>query len=187
MKPSVSSIGSKLMRRVLRASIAGVAFAGIGAAVSTACLDRPVGEQTPRVSNIFVDQIAQTAIDKIDLLFMIDNSVSMQDKQQTLIAALPELVDRLITPICIGQNGQPTGQRSDQEGNCPQGSEPEFTPIRDIHIGVVSSSLGAHGGEQCKFVEGGDRDVSNEDNAHLLASLPRGSAVVDAATADLGF
>src|SRR5687767_6549593 len=114
MKSSVSLVGSKLKRRVLRAGVAGIAFLGIGVAVTTACLDRPVGEQSPRVSNIFVDQIAQTAIDKIDLLFMIDNSVSMQDKQNTLREALPELVDRLITPTCVDAQGNLTAQRSDQ-------------------------------------------------------------------------
>ena len=104
---------------------------------------------SPRVSNIFVDQIAQTAIDKIDLLFMIDNSVSMQDKQNTLREALPELVDRLITPTCVDGDGNLTAQRSDQEGRCPEGLQPEFTPIRDIHIGVLSSSLGGYGTDSC--------------------------------------
>jgi len=30
---------------------------------------------------LFVDQIVQTAVDRIDLLFMVDNSASMADKQ----------------------------------------------------------------------------------------------------------
>src|SRR5687767_13261200 len=38
---------------------------------------------------------------KLDLLFMIDNSSSMADKQQVLSMAIPELVDRLIDPKCV--------------------------------------------------------------------------------------
>ena len=45
---------------------------------------RPVEPQDPRTNNVYVDQIRQTAVDKIDLLFMIDNSISMADKQEIL-------------------------------------------------------------------------------------------------------
>src|SRR5688572_6462641 len=49
--------------------------------VASACLDRPIGSPEPVTTNIFVDKITQTSVDKIDLLFMIDNSISMSDKQ----------------------------------------------------------------------------------------------------------
>lgn len=41
-----------------------------------ACLDRPLGVTRPRTTNIFVDVISQESIERIDLLFMIDNSSS---------------------------------------------------------------------------------------------------------------
>src|SRR5687767_11308765 len=50
--------------------------------ISSACLDRPIGSPPPVTTNIFVDRITQTSVDKIDLLFMIDNSISMSDKQE---------------------------------------------------------------------------------------------------------
>src|SRR5918995_3648511 len=73
--------------------------------VSSACLDRPIGRPEPVTTNIFVDQITQTSVDKIDLLFMIDNSRSMSDKQEILQLAVPDLVSRLVNPICVDSEG----------------------------------------------------------------------------------
>ncbi|MFZ5894382.1 MAG: hypothetical protein ACOY0T_25190 [Myxococcota bacterium] len=120
------------------------------------CLDRPVVKQDPKTSNVYVAEIRQTAVDKIDLLFMIDNSISMADKQAILGDAVGSLANRLVTPICVNAQGQPTGGSTDANGNCQNGS-PEFTPIKDIHIGVVSSSLGAHGGQTCADAAGDDK------------------------------
>jgi uncharacterized spore protein YtfJ len=41
-----------------------------------------------------VSPISQQAVDKVDMLFMVDNSISMADKQQILTSAVPQLVDR---------------------------------------------------------------------------------------------
>jgi hypothetical protein len=104
---------------------------------------------------------------------MIDNSISMADKQDILADAVPLLVQRLITPICVkpcGANdncseqqqkdGIPTGASSDDTGKCADGG-PEFNPIHDIHIGVVTSSLGSHGAAGAK-----DVCVAPDDNDH---------------------
>jgi len=80
-------------------------------------------------------------ISKLDLLFMIDNSISMADKQQILSQAVPVLVQRFIQPICVDANEQPTGFSSP----CPAGMRPEFAAVEDIHIGVITSSIGDHG------------------------------------------
>ncbi|MGC4091498.1 MAG: hypothetical protein QM756_27190 [Polyangiaceae bacterium] len=104
--------------------------------------------------------------DKIDLLFVIDNSISMADKQEILKSAVPLLVRRLVTPVCVDAAGNPTGDLANQSGVCPTG-KPEFPPIRDFHIGVISSSLGAHGGTVCT-------DLEDDDKAHLLPSMRTG-------------
>jgi hypothetical protein len=125
--------------------------------VFSGCLDRPVVKQDPKTSNVYVAEIRQTAVDKIDLLFMIDNSISMADKQSILSEAVGSLAGRLVTPVCVDANMKPIGNvNSDANGNCSQGT-PEFTPIKDIHIGVVSSSLGAHGGGTCTDPTGDDQ------------------------------
>jgi hypothetical protein len=135
--------------RWLRSVGAGVLATAASLALAAGCLQRPVQPQDPNTSNLFVDQIVQTAVDKIDLLFMIDNSRSMADKQKILGEAVPVLVQRLVTPACVNRDGDPTGQNVNN-GRCPTGSEPEFAAIRDIHIGIVTSSLGDMGsGDAC--------------------------------------
>lgn len=93
--------------------------------------------------------------DKVDLLLMIDNSMSMADKQAVLADAVGSVLNRLAMPACMA-DGRPTGASADASGACANGA-PEFPPVRDIHIGVVSSSLGAHGGQTCSRPEDDDR------------------------------
>jgi hypothetical protein len=152
--------------------------------VSSACLDRPIGRPEPVTTNIFVDRITQTSVDKIDLLFMIDNSRSMSDKQEILQDAVPDLVRRLVNPICVDSMGgqfppPPPG------GTCPSGQTQEFNPINDINIGVVSSSLGDVGANVACPAQGYDEYVPDRiDLAHLMGSLPRGNG---SANTDEGF
>jgi hypothetical protein len=168
---------------LLRAGLAGLAVMIGGAAATVGCLDRPVAPAVPKTSNIYVDEIRQTAVDKIDLLFMIDNSISMADKQEILAAAVPNLVTRLITPLCVDpctdancteqqrRDGIPAGGNADASGMCGNG-EPEFPPIRDIHIGIVTSSLGAHGaGASPKDV---CISAEDDDHAQLLGAIRPG-------------
>ncbi len=136
------------LHRWLRAAGASAAAAVGAAALMVGCLDRPVAKQTPQTNNVFVAEIRQTAVDKIDLLFMIDNSISMADKQVILGEAVPELMTRLVNPICVNADGTPGTGNANDNGECPANQSPEFSPIKDIHIGVVTSSLGAHGGKQ---------------------------------------
>jgi len=80
---------------------------------------------------------------------MIDNSIGMGDKQALLKPALATLLGKLIAPTCVDASGTPSGGTVDAQGACPAPNRPEFQPIADIHVGIVSSSLGAHGGSVC--------------------------------------
>src|SRR6187402_2221742 len=123
----------KRSTRLLRIGLAGLLTAGTVAGLATGCLDRPVVDASPETSNVFVDQIVQTSVDKIDLLFMIDNSVSMSDKQEILKDAVPVLVNRLIAPICVDENGKAiAGSNAKPDGSCTGAGSPEFSPIGDI-------------------------------------------------------
>ena len=137
------------------------------ALAGTGCLQRPVGPAEPTTTNVYVGTIENHLVDKIDLLFMIDNSLSMADKQEILAQAVPVLVSRLVTPTCVDGDGHHTGI-SDQSGHCAQGV-PEFNPVKDIHLGIITSSLGDHGGTECKQA---DDDVAKlrtpNDRAELL-------------------
>src|SRR5690606_20265891 len=76
------------------------------------CLDRPAVGLSPITNNIFVDQVTHDAVTAIDLLFLIDNSVSMADKQALLRQAVPLMVERLVTPDCVSEAGE--RRRKDQ-------------------------------------------------------------------------
>ncbi|RXL96100.1 hypothetical protein EO238_30310, partial [Citrobacter sp. AAK_AS5] len=56
----------------------------------------------------------------VDLLFMVDNSPSMDPKQDALVKALPKMMDLL---------------------------QSLFGTSADLHVGVVSSDMGAGSGE----------------------------------------
>src|SRR5687767_2889114 len=66
-------------------------------------------------------------VDKLDLLFVVDNSSSMADKQRELAAQIPRLLADITAP--------PTGTQKGQ--------------LRDVHVGVITSSLGSHGTSAC--------------------------------------
>ena len=139
-----------------------------------ACLDRPIGQVEPVTTNLFVDRITQTSVDKIDLLFMIDNSASMSDKQAILRLAVPDLVARLVNPVCVDRDGR-RGETPAPDADCPAGQTREFEAIRDINVAVVSSSLGDAGAAQSCAGNGVAGSAPDSvDMAHLMGSLPRG-------------
>jgi hypothetical protein len=102
------------------------------------------------------------------VLLVVDNSISMFDKQVLLADAIPTLIRRLVAPGCIDENGEAIGESADP--TCPSGSVPEFRAATDIHVGVITSSLGSHGGTVC--VE----DTKN-DRAELLGVVRPGLPV----------
>jgi hypothetical protein len=114
---------------------------------------------------------------KIDLVLMIDNSRSMADKQEILGAAVPDLVQRLANPPCVDTNGAPAPmQPASPLDACPSGTKRVTAPVLDIHIGVISSSLGGHGSDACAVDDGGlscpgSPNPSNNDAGHLLSRV----------------
>jgi putative heme-binding domain-containing protein len=104
--------------------------------------------------------------DKLDLLFVIDNSASMAQKQKLLADALPDLVSRFVDPLCVSAAGESAPAAGDE---CPDGFRREFRPVSDVHIGVITSSLGGYGSE----LDCINADEGETDNSHLLGSLGR--------------
>jgi hypothetical protein len=163
--------------RFLGKGLAGASMLAAAGGVTAGCLNRPVTPATPQTTNVYISQIRQTGVDKIDLLFMIDNSISMSDKQAILAQAVPVLVQRLITPACVNEDGMPVGGNADANGLCANGIA-EFKPIKNIHIGVITSSLGDHGSNdvcsdaqnQANMTAGSDISYYN-DLAQLLPSV----------------
>ena len=183
MNMSPTQSATKTLARFVRISLAALACAGGGLGLTAACLERPVVKASPNTTNLFVAQIKQTTIDKIDLLFNIDNSVSMSDKQKMLTDAVPSLLQRLLNPNCVNKL-DPTITMPGLAA-CPTGFEKEFSPVRDIHIGVVSSSLGGHGAATvCDAAPPNDPDKN--DAGYLIGTTARGG-IVPTYNNNLGF
>lgn len=104
--------------------------------------------------------------DKVDIVLAIDNSRSMADKQEVLSLALTDLVQTLTNPPCIDANGNQTQPANPQDA-CPSGAARWFAPVADLHLGIISSSIGGHGADACQASSG--ITASNNDKAHLLA------------------
>jgi len=63
--------------------------------------------------------------DKLDLLFIVDNSSSMREEQVALRREFPSMIRKLVS--------------GDHDGN----GKLDHQPVTDLHIGVVSSNMGA--------------------------------------------
>jgi hypothetical protein len=155
-------------------TLAGAAgIAAVAALPGAGCLSRDVAHSAPTTSTTFTATVRNQAIDKVDLLFVIDNSASMGDKQQYLQQAVPDLLTRLVTPSCLDPvTGESYGP-SDSSGNCARGHV-EFPPVHDMHVGVLSTSLGARLGDQCDptrtvtLLTGTTLSNNNDDRGELL-------------------
>ncbi len=137
----------------------------LGSVLVSACLERPVVKATPRTTNLFIDDVPTRRVNKIDLLFVIDNSQSMADKQQMLKLAVPGFLERLVNPSCVSVAEwtlqKPAASRAPF---CEAGFQREFEPIEDIHVGIISSSLGGPKGTLCA-------EEAFNDHAHLIPTV----------------
>ena len=164
--------------------VGGGALAGCGTIVA------PPVDTTPAPTIV---PFAISSVDKVDLLLMIDNSRSMADKQQILAFAVPDLVGALVNPRCVGATGAPTAtQPSGPLAPCPLGGHRSITPITDIHIGIVTSSLGGHGGDTCSVAGDtvscpGGPNPSNNDAGHLVTRADACSGAAIPTYASKGF
>lgn len=163
-------------RSVYAASIAASIAASVAAACSLGCSNAVVvGGATGAGGSAGVGgvgaggsttaPIGHPTVDKVDLLLAIDNSSSMADKQQILAAAIPDLVARLTNPVCLDATGLVVMAPASPLDPCPPGSNRQFRPIVDMNIGIIDSSLGSDGADQCAE---SDTTRNNDDHGHLI-------------------
>src|SRR5262245_6050540 len=136
------------------------ALALVCAAFGLHCTNRPVSSQPPSTKTLVEIPLTQGTVSKVDLLFAIDNSSSMGDKEALLREAVPDLLSGLLNPRCVDPIDETTVVGRSVDGKCASG-KPEFEPIEDLHVAVVTSSLGAGPG----VCEGTDQ------RAHLLGGV----------------
>ncbi|WP_438022289.1 hypothetical protein [Sorangium sp. So ce233] len=146
------------------------ASSGVGGSGGTGGLDSPVSVSSTSITTGAGGgggwDPPEFTPDKVDLLFVVDNSASMADKQELLRLALADFVSGITNPTCVDPAGEPLrDQPRSGLSACPEGSSRVRTPVHDMHIGVISSSLGGHGAGTCPR----STSPSNADMAHLLA------------------
>ncbi|MGA7744510.1 MAG: hypothetical protein WCE40_22000, partial [Polyangia bacterium] len=103
---------------------------------------------------------------EVDILFMIDNSPSMDPKQQALAANFPKMIQVL--------------------QNLPDPLDPSGTAVSlpDVHIGVISSDMGAGSdniGGNCSRVLGDRGLLWGNDPNNLIASVAPGNTLYSTA------
>jgi hypothetical protein len=108
---------------------------------------------------------------KVDILIDIDNSASMGDKQDYLKAAIPDLIDGLVNPNCVDPTSNAVLGVS-VNGVCTSGVL-AYQPVQDMHIAVITSSLGSRGGDACNPTASAQPPFTNllahnDDQAHLI-------------------
>jgi hypothetical protein len=115
----------------------------IGLPAVLACATRPIETPKPKESQQTNRYFPQSVEKEIDILFVIDNSFSMDQEQKNLLENFPKLIDGLRSPK-LGGPGCSASNR-------------QACRIPNVRLGVVSSDLGAgnYGLPSCE-VAGGD-------------------------------
>src|SRR5690606_2441704 len=94
--PSCSMLGQHLEGAIMRHVISSVL--GLAAvSLLAGCPDRTISEVIPEQGTVEYKEIPQTINRNIDILFVIDDSVSMADKQANLAANFPNFINVLDT------------------------------------------------------------------------------------------
>ncbi len=126
-------------------------FLGLFAAtLLAACPDREVSELKPDQGKVEYKDIPVTVNRDLDLLFVIDNSGSMKEEQDSLKANFPRFIEILSTI----QGGLP-----------------------NVHIGVVTSDMGTVGGTPgdsgCSLMgnDGVMRELPNQPNVRYISDI----------------
>lgn len=125
----------------------------------------------------------QATSDKLDLLLVVDNSPQLADKQDILRRSARDLLERLTNPLCVGNGIE---QPATPDTPCTGGRHREMTPVRDMNIGIVTSSLGGHGGDECS-PQNANWNPTQNDKAHLIATVRPGTIDVTTTYQSLGF
>ena len=94
-------------------------------------------------SSTVTRSIRVESADRVDLLFVIDGSASMEEEQDALARELPRWIRALGT------------------GDANEDGTPDFHALRSMHLGVISSDLGGGGGAGCDGV--GDGGVLRDE------------------------
>ncbi|MGB7810435.1 MAG: hypothetical protein WBP56_04800, partial [Polyangia bacterium] len=146
---------------------AGVTTGPVGGVTSAAGGVTSASEAVTNAVDIFpLTSFTVLVSREVDILFMIDNSPSMDPKQQALAANFPKMIQVL--------------------QNLPDPLDPSGTAVSlpDVHIGVISSDMGAGSdniGGNCSRVLGDRGLLWGNDPNNLIASVAPGNTLYSTA------
>lgn len=133
----------------------------------------PTASQSPATSDEGLPVTAAGDATKLDLLLVVDNSANMPEKAAVLAESVEYLLEQLAEPPCVDANGKLTPSSGQP---CPAGTTQVHAPVADMHVGVITTSLGAYGSKDTCVVDASRPETAqNDDGAHLVGSLPRGA------------
>lgn len=136
-------------------------FGGLGCALAClalfgGCISRDLGPIDPKVSRAIDVRVRGDGVTQVDLLFVVDDSQSMQDEQSSLRREIPRLIAGLTSP-------------PDEDGD----GAPDWNAVESLGVAVVSTDLGTNGVEAriggCGL-RGGAMDANGRDGQ--LRSTP---------------
>jgi hypothetical protein len=107
---------------------AAVCLALAALVAATGCFDRDLTGVDPGTTTGVTVNIEQLGVVRVDLVVLVDNSGSMEQEQDALIARFPELISELIDPAIDPETGRPV-----------------HPPVEDLNLGVISSDMGVAG------------------------------------------
>lgn len=114
--------------------------------------------------------------DKVDVLFVVDDSKTMADKSAILATSARALLERLVRPRCVDAEDRGKVLGTSEGGACAQGVL-EHAPIDDLHVGVITTSLGDGGANNvCAGVD----NARENQRAHLQTRGPNLEPVASA-------
>jgi hypothetical protein len=143
--------------RVVTSSFLGMA--AVGLSLLAGCPDRTISEVNPQQGRVEFKDIPITVNRNIDILFVIDDSPSMADKQNNLATNFPNFINVLNTI----------------EGGLP-----------DVHIGVVSSDVGTKATQDAapgpaigSIGQGGCSGTGDSGNLQITGAPVQGTFISD--------
>lgn len=113
---------------------------------------------------------------RVDVLLVVDNSRNLDVAHRALAETVPYLIDRLVNPACVNGLGNVLGQPSAPGAECEVGVR-DFAPVTDLHLGMITTSLGGHGADTCSAASPSFQPSQN-DAAHLITRVAGGAGDV---------
>ena len=113
-----------------RGKVALTVVLALGLGLVGGCLNRDLRPLNPCTVSGVINKVRVTTVDKIDLLFLVDNSNSMIEEQNSLVQQFPRLIQTLASGMVRNSAGEVTRT---------------FPAVGSLQVGVVDSDMGSGG------------------------------------------